>query len=88
MIYNIHLQDDEEIDPSSDQDGFWIDGLTITQRGGSGLWSWRLPRQQCVSLLRLGNGLARLSIGSYSRTTVTVTGPFEVVHRLRNEVVY
>lgn len=85
MTYNIRLQD-EEIAPDSEDDGWWIDGNVITQRGGSGVWTWRLPKQQVVSVLRLGNGEARLSVGSFSRTTVTVTGPTEVIMRLRSEV--
>lgn len=86
MPHNIDLSCLDRVDPDSTHEGFWTDGNVVTERKDGFIVTSKLPRLQRVTMLRLGGGLSRLSIGSYRGTVVTVTGPTGDIERLRNEV--
>lgn len=75
------------VDPDGDEPGFWVDGAVVTIRTDAFTEVVRLPKQaKRITILRLGSGRARLGIGGYTRSTVSVTGPVEIIERLRAEV--
>lgn len=86
MPYNIDLSTADEVDPDTEDFGFWVDGSVITERTSSMVATSKLPRCQRVTLMRLGGGLARLNMGSFSRVAVSVTGEASLIERLRREV--
>lgn len=85
--YNINL-DTIEIDPdTTDGAGFWIDGNRISERCSNHEATYLLPKgSKRITLWRLGNGLARLELGGFTKLTVTVTGPRKVIEKLREAV--
>lgn len=85
MSFNIILS--EPIDPASTAPGFWIDDNVIHVRTRAATSTYRLPRRKPrVTIQRIGAGSEQLVIGGFATTLVTVTGPSETVHQLREAV--
>jgi len=77
----------EEVDPDSEELGFWLDENKVTVRSELMLSVYSLPKgSRRVTMSRLGNGRQELILGGFKSITVAVTGPTEAIKRLREAV--
>lgn len=85
-MLNINLEG-SPVDPDSLDSGYWVDGQIITERSESCWAVTKLPRANRITMLRIGDGRARLMLGGLSKPSVSVTGPTNVIEALRAEVI-
>lgn len=83
---NIILETGEHINPDLPHSGWWVDfdARRITVRTDLSLQTYTLPRgSRRVTTSRLGGGRAQLALGGFTSTTVCVTGPSDIIDKLR-----
>jgi hypothetical protein len=83
----ITLQDEYPVPPQSGKSGWWVDDNRVNVQQDKHLSTYTLPRGcRRVVVYRGPKGRSTLSAGGLKSITFTVTGPDEIIMKLREAV--
>lgn len=91
MSHSINLDTDGQLGPAGidddNQPGWWVQDNVVHERSETNVVRSKLPKGAArIALTKMGKGRSQLSIGAFTRTSVVVTGPTEVLEKLREAV--